>query len=462
MRDNTGRNDPCPCGSGKKYKHCHLRADDGPGANVIALRQSEHENAVQRATDWLTSRHRKAYQAAFDAFMDDLWSDEGAGIDIEPEFVEMLAVNGGEWLLSRGEMLIKGELRGINAYLLSDAGPGFNAGQRHWIAELAEQPLRLYTVTDVRVGDGLTLVDALDAHAEPLVVQERSGSRTARPGMLIGARVMRLSSHLELSGAVYPFAKLREAQALARVRATLESGLHSDNIAALAEMAVVRAWVAQWQEPLPLPDMRDTASGEALLLVTDHYRVLNAAALTQALQSQGDVSGDAAQGWRRELQGKDGLVRSLAAINPGKHGDRIEVFYRTQTLADQGRVWFDSLVGATVQFLTREITDPKGAISAARLERGPSAPPRAPDLPPEVMEQALEQFLRRTYANWANEAIPALSGQTPRQAMLTPAGLERVKGLLREYEAGESDMAASQGRGTVSYQFLWDALGVAR
>ena len=21
----TGRNDPCPCGSGKKYKHCHGR-----------------------------------------------------------------------------------------------------------------------------------------------------------------------------------------------------------------------------------------------------------------------------------------------------------------------------------------------------------------------------------------------------------------------------------------------------
>ena len=21
--DRVGRNDPCPCGSGKKYKHCH-------------------------------------------------------------------------------------------------------------------------------------------------------------------------------------------------------------------------------------------------------------------------------------------------------------------------------------------------------------------------------------------------------------------------------------------------------
>jgi hypothetical protein len=25
---NPGRNDPCPCGSGKKYKQCHLGADE--------------------------------------------------------------------------------------------------------------------------------------------------------------------------------------------------------------------------------------------------------------------------------------------------------------------------------------------------------------------------------------------------------------------------------------------------
>ena len=25
---NTGRNEPCPCGSGKKYKKCHLDADE--------------------------------------------------------------------------------------------------------------------------------------------------------------------------------------------------------------------------------------------------------------------------------------------------------------------------------------------------------------------------------------------------------------------------------------------------
>ena len=28
--DRVGRNDPCPCGSGKKYKNCHMRQQVGP------------------------------------------------------------------------------------------------------------------------------------------------------------------------------------------------------------------------------------------------------------------------------------------------------------------------------------------------------------------------------------------------------------------------------------------------
>jgi preprotein translocase subunit SecA len=28
-RAKVGRNDPCPCGSGKKYKKCCLKDDDG-------------------------------------------------------------------------------------------------------------------------------------------------------------------------------------------------------------------------------------------------------------------------------------------------------------------------------------------------------------------------------------------------------------------------------------------------
>jgi len=140
-------------------------------------------------------------------------------------------------------------------------------------------------------------------------------------------------------------------------------------------------------------------------------------------------------------------------------------------LADVGRAWFEGVAGVAVQHLTREITDPAGRLARAGGGQGgnntggtprSSSAASTPDLPPEVIAQAIEQVLHRHYANWADETIPALDGRTPRQAITTPAGLERVKGLMREYEEGERQQFAAQGRPAVSYQFLWDALGISR
>jgi len=38
--DDPGRNDPCPCGSGKKYKHCHMNA----AAEFERLREHSQHN----------------------------------------------------------------------------------------------------------------------------------------------------------------------------------------------------------------------------------------------------------------------------------------------------------------------------------------------------------------------------------------------------------------------------------
>ncbi|MCK7531566.1 MAG: SEC-C domain-containing protein [Marinilabiliales bacterium] len=46
----VGRNDPCPCGSGKKYKHCHGQGvSDAAGAQAYtsAPRRS-HESDRQK------------------------------------------------------------------------------------------------------------------------------------------------------------------------------------------------------------------------------------------------------------------------------------------------------------------------------------------------------------------------------------------------------------------------------
>ncbi|MDO9011698.1 MAG: hypothetical protein Q7U78_07825 [Gallionella sp.] len=59
-----------------------------------------------------------------------------------------------------------------------------------------------------------------------------------------------------------------------------------------------------------------------------------------------------------------------------------------------------------------------------------------------------------------DESIPALDGTSPKQVMATAAGMERVKGLIRSYEAGELKQAEEQQRRVISYGFLWDAVGL--
>lgn len=444
-------------------------------ANVLPLRPRDHEDAARVAISWLAERHHKGWRTAFVDLLD-LWRPEGSedGGQLDDDGMTMVSINAGEWLLARGEIHARGGLRDINSYLIGQDGPYLTPGQKAWITQLRERPLRLYRVTDVRRDEGLTLVDELDAEAEPQTVRERSGSLSAKPGMLMGARIMQASdaagAHLELSGAIYPFAKLCEAQVLAQVRDALAGAaalkLHAENMRDLAEIEIASAWMAQWFEPAPLPQIRDAATGDPMLLVTDHYRVRDAAALAAALAAQPDVSGDAQQSWHRETRGGDGQLRSLVAINPGREADRIEVFCRTQRQADEGRAWFEALAGAAVQHLMREITDP--ASSGARAHKGAdvetptAAASPAYGLSPEMLTQALEQLIHRHYAKWCDETIPALRGLTPRQAIATPAGLERVKGLLREYEEGERQQSTEQGRSAVPYQFLWDALGIQR
>ncbi len=444
---------------------------------IHPLRPRDHEDAARVAISWLSERHRKGWRKSFEALLD-LWRPEGPehGWQVDKDGMTMVSINAGEWLMARGEIHARGGLREINAYLLDRDGPYLTPGQRDWIAQLRARPLRLYRVTDVQPGEGMTLLDELDPQTQPQRVREISGSRSATPGMLMGARIMQvkvgggMDSHRELSGAIYPFSKLAEPTVLARAHQMMtgsaELKLHIDNQRDLLELEIARAWLDQWFAPTPLPQIHDASTGDPLLLVTDHYRVLDAAALAAALLAEPDVSGDAQQGWQRLIEAADGVQRSLSSINPGPAADRIELFHRTQRLADEGRAWFENLANTAVQHLTREITDPAGHFASAgggeagRTAR--TADASTPDLPPDVFAQAIEQVLHRHYANWADETLPALGGRTPRQAITTPAGLERVKGLLREYEEGERQQSAAQGRPAVSYQFLWDALGISR
>ena len=463
-----GRNDPCPCGSGKKYKQCCGRSAAPSGAPV-----DSHDGAAARVLEWLAQHHRKAFAVALQdainnavaASFDDEDEARKAMAGIDKELWSQIQINLTEWLLAEGDIEVKGEFQRISEMLLGPRGPLLSVGQRAWLEQLARKPLRLYDVTHVVPGSSITLCDALDTAAPPLVVNERSGSRSLRAGMQIGARVMEVAGQHQLSGAMYGFSIHGGRAVQSRLRTMLaDDGAHEEVDIAMVGLSIIDAWLAQYLAPAPLPEIVYSTTGEPMVFTTDHYEVRDWTALGTALSAQPEVHGDRDAGWNRLIDGDDGQTRSHATITPEPEGRRVSVLYVTAGLAERGRAWFDALAGDSVKFLLQEVSDPKGLLSRpGALESPPAKRPAMPEgIDAETLAGVIEGAILRNYAHWADEPIPALNNKTPRQAIKSAAGLERVKGLLRSYEDGEAQQAAQQGRREISYQFLWDALGLAK
>jgi hypothetical protein len=432
---------------------------------------ADHQGAIEIAVTWLSSLHRKGWQNAFMNLYQELLSEDDLAklAKLDADVIQSIEININEWLLAEGDIHARGGMRRINDYLLSPAGPRLNAAQRDWIQQLGQRPLRLYDVTHVVPGQQMTLCDALDKDAEPIVVRERSGTQDLKPGELLGCRILRVGDHFQMSGAGYLFTLLSGQRVLSMVRE------HDKNLGqqldAPREMGllIMLEWLQHWLKPAPMPTLIDHYSGEPMKMITDHYRVDDELALARFLATQSDVEGDRQEGWSRTMDCTDGQVRARVHINPGKKPNQLELFYRTQRYADEGRVWFESLVGESVTFVRRKVEEAADVMSKAQKQsamtsskRGKSSSASAPSLDAATMAQLMSKVIHDTYAHWADEPIPALDHKTPRQAIKTSAGLERVKGLLRSYEASEASQAGQQGRTEISYDFLWASLGLTR
>ena len=467
MTIKIGRNDPCPCGSGKKYKQCCALA---PQAGTMV--KKGHDGAIERAVGWLNTYHRKAISRAIDIMLfEGLSEDDQDAINtLDAETQQGIQLNATEWLLAEGLIQVKHEEKRVIDVLLGMGGPLFTIEQRQWIQQLSQQPMRLYDVTDVIPNQQMTLCDAIDTSALPVIVQERAGSQASLIGSIIGARLMLVDDHHELSGGVYAFSRFMGATVLNIIhKDEVLSAQHPIDQQVFISFIIRRKWLEQFIKPMAMPTMMDAMSGNPLLFVTDHYRVKDWDGLSKILASKKDIDGDRFAGWSRLKKHPDGLTRSTSSINISDSPNKIELFHKTQAEADKGRKWFDKLAGDAVEFTMREISDPIGMLKdmpAGQVKKstsGKSLPSKTKanvDLHPDIIANLIEQRIHHSYANWPDEPIPALDGKTPRQAITTASGLERVKGLIRSYEEGEEAQASEQGRREISYAFLWNAVGL--
>ena len=450
-----GRNDPCPCGSGKKYKQCCLNAAEAEIAN-------DRSKAVTKAIEWLFTKHEHAAREALDnGFFGGLDEDQCARLQSLPEdSYAGIMINAMEWLLADGFISIKGQEHRVSEWLLGRGGPLFSAEQRQWLERLTALPLRLYEIVDALPGTSMMLRDVILPERPPILVQEKTGSQQAKRYDLIAARIVPVDTHFELSGAVYSIPRLRSWELLKELKDELADA-EPDSLLAkeITGVIIPYHWLRLFVQSFEMPQVIDPMTGEPLLFVTDHYRVQDRGGLNQALSAEADIEGNRDQGWRHVFEGEDGLTRRKLSIDAGKGPDRIKVSYHTQRYADEGRPWFEAVAGKAIVFVGREISDPKGMLANSQSNeiKETSAPV---ELPPEMLTKIIEKRIRQLYANWADKPLSVLNDQTPREAIQTPEGREQVKFLLHTYEHGEAQQAKAQHRAAVSYEFLWQSLGI--
>ncbi|MDT7712663.1 MAG: hypothetical protein QOG46_1352, partial [Pseudonocardiales bacterium] len=370
-RPDLGRNQPCWCGSGRKYKKCHLHHEQFPLEERAAwlyqkagmfLADGPWRSAVIEA-----ARVRAQFDEALDAVLRALDS---------PLVTDAILFEGGafaDFVATRGVLLPEDERLLAEQWLLIDRS--------------------VYEVENVRRGEGFTMRDVRtgDVHQ----VRERTASQVLKAGALVCGRVVPAGDTTQIFGGIEPVALHERAELIA----LLDSG---------PDPLELIAFLTRRFAP---PALQNT-EGDPLVLCQADLQTGDPAALSAALDEtyQRD-DGEMAQ-WT-EYTTTYGAERIRATLRLDVH----ELTVHTNSEARIDRV-LDTihLLDPTLTIVSQSRQPARNAQEAAALA-GENPVHQLDPTDPELAA-ALEGFIRDYEQKWLDEPIPALAGQTPRQAAL--------------------------------------------
>lgn len=391
-----GRNEPCWCGSGRKYKVCHL------GAVVTASLPDRVGWLWRKAAGFLGRRGGSA--AARVLSLAAIRATSGAGLDhleraLSDSMVIDLALTEGGWfgrfLDERGALLPEDEAMLATSWLLVDRG--------------------LYEVIAVKEGSGLTLEDLRSA--ERIEVREGAISQQVSIGAVICARAVPDGHSHQLIGGIFPVRPGREAEVLD----LLDEGEPEALAAYVGSLDAPPTILTRENEPVV------TCTAEVVVADPEEARaVLDASYERQAPGTwvemhQIDPADD-----------EDRILRATLHLD----GDRLSVDTASEPRMDR-----------VLALLRSEIRGAK-VVSDERLPLRPGkmpAPPRhlsGPALDPDVAEAMSAEFQDVIERRWCDDPVPALAGLTPRQAANDPSRREALERLLREFESFDPHLNA--------------------
>jgi hypothetical protein len=424
-----GRNDPCWCGSGKKYKKCHLSADEEadrlereaeeegePPADLHAL---VIRKVLKASSEWhKESDLRRAKRYYFDEDgMVDATEDELGGFlhwlmhDFRDAATRQTAIE--NYLRTRGNTIPPAE--------------------RELLESLRDSHFGLFEVERIEPGSGVHVHDLFAG--DRMFVHDISMSNSIHRWDCLLARVQFLEGRWLFTG---------NGDGVPRDLLDTFMGIVTREAKAAKRSPVdfLRANSNRWHREARQLAARRLAGikvvnreGEEVSLGKSEYEVSDEAALLARLRNAAEIEEGSAEvspnPWFTWLPEIGGERRPMGHLELEDGRLRLEGMSRTRLQTLRGMV--EALAGDLLKHRGDHYTSME-EIKASALSRAPAAPGPPPT---EEMQKALALAISAHYATWPDDKLPALGGKSAREAVRTKAGRQSVIDLLRTMENAE-------------------------
>lgn len=455
----TGRNDPCPCGSGRKFKNCCLGKASvaGPDSSqeappVRTIESQLHCGLVEKLMDFLQRPNNKQdLTKALLTFLPDGPYDE-----VETNYAQQVFH---AWYMhfvpdENDETLGERFLR-KHGHLLSPE-------ERRILDAMTRERFRLMEVREVRPMVGLTLEDLHTG--EVFEVLERSASQSLVPWDTILTRLRRFRTHSELDLAV-PLARKAKESFMTLLAEMLELARRENPEVLIQDlmtfgMAQVFSNVVTLNRAAARPPRMLNSEGDELVLCSTRYSVKDIEAVRDALRKHRSYSQDDSDGSFIWLSGRrrmlDGRVDRTCLGTVRFDGRDLVLETNSERRLKKGKASLEKVADKWLKHRADSFQDLGQALTSTPAGRGHE---REPEIPVEVEMQVLTQFYERYYLEqWPNAPVPALGGQTPMEAARDPRRKEQVVELLKGIENG----LARDPKACFDVSRLWKKLRLER
>lgn len=404
----------------------------------------------------------------------------------ELEFEEIDDVLGGMWGATLWGVAFEDALTRrldgrtpVDAYL-ERRGWTESTGTKRYLAALQTSVMSLYEVSELTPGQSFRARDLLRG-GEPVLVRERSASRTLKTWDRIAARLVPQGDRIVLSGGLLAYTPegcellaeaLRDAASPRKRRRSRPPPLTwtgtEDGLREAAPLFTV-AWLF---DALPRamglvqPGLHNS-EGDEVVFHELTFRLAPKASSTlverrlqqlDSLRRENETYWNWIGGHAPTSAGTDKDLSWNVTLEDGSvvlgaielKGRTLVLNVNSEARTDRGKAMLEEALGG---LLGAPLTKIQTIEQLMAVREADPAPP-APDIPPEVQTELVHAMLDKQYRALLDQPVPALGEDSPRAAARSVKGRERVAAWLKQLE-NRSSHAGDRSDPMATYDFTW-------